>query len=670
MLAWEKRLALLVITVFLARAPLTADGPKGVRDLADASLEDLMNIEVTTVSKKDQKLSQAPAAIYVITQEDIRRSGMSAIPDLLRMVPGLQVGQMQAGSWGVSARGFNSQSSDKMLVLVDGRSIYSPIDKGVFWDEQDIPLDDIERIEVVRGPGATMWGANAVNGVVNIITKKAKDTQGSLATAEAGNGQLGAELRFGGSLGGDGYYRIFSKYTDGEDLKSSQLTIDGLRSLHSGVRADWSLSDKDSLTVEGDLFHTLAGSAINVFQLTPPYGAIAGSDTHGDGGDAMVTWSQVQSSRSRTQLRVSVDRSQRSDIQESESHSTVDADFQHEFALTASHDLVWGLGFRDSDIHYSEGFDIGANPAHRNEQLISAFVQDQWKIPGDRLSLSLGSKFEHNSFSGYDVQPSARLMWTPDARHSAWLAVSRAVRTPSYVDQAIRVNYEVIPTPEGLPAVVTIFGNPLSRSETVLAYEFGYRLQATRRFSVDISAFYNRYRHLQTVEPQAVYLSIDPQPVHLVEPLLLANGMHGESWGGEISANWNVTSHWRLIPGYSYLRLDLHDDPTSLDTAALAVVTQSPRHQFQFRSNLDLSRRLQFDAGVYYNDALTGYNIPAYTRLDARLGYRLRPDLDLSLIGRNLQGGQHQELISLGSYVPATIGRTVFLKLTWESSRR
>jgi len=289
MLALMKRIAPLLTIIFLALAPLNADGPKGVRDLADASLEDLMNIEVTTVSKKEQKLSQAPAAIYVITREDIRRSGMTAIPDLLRMVPGLQVGQMQAGAWGVSARGFNSQNSDKMLVLVDGRSIYSPIDKGVFWDEQDIPLEDIERIEVIRGPGATMWGANAVNGVVNIITKKAKDTQGSLAAASAGAGQLGAELRFGGSLGGDGYYRIFSKYTDGENLNAGQLTLGGPRSLHSGVRADWSLSDKDSLSVEGDLFHTLSGSAIDIFQLTPPYGVIANGDTHDDGGDAMAT---------------------------------------------------------------------------------------------------------------------------------------------------------------------------------------------------------------------------------------------------------------------------------------------------------------------------------------------------------------------------------------------
>ncbi len=626
-----------------------------------------MNIEVTTVSKKEQKLSQAPAAVYVITQEDIRRSGMTSIPDLLRMVPGLQVGQMQGGAWGVSARGFNSQDSDKMLVLVDGRSIYSPVDKGVFWDEQDLVLEDIERIEVVRGPGATLWGSNAVNGVVNIITKTAKDTQGSLVTATAGNGQMGAGLRFGGTLGSEGYYRVFSKYTDGEDLKSGPLTLDGTRSLHSGsARRLGAFPDKDSLTVEGDLFHTNADAVIDILQLTPPYGGIVKGTNHGDGGELMANWTEVQSARSRTQLRVYFDRDQRSDAFNSEGHSTIDADFQHELGLTESHDLVWGLGIRESLIHYSGGFDISGNPAHLNDLLMNAFVQDQWKLWGDHLSLILGSKFEHNSYSGYNIQPSARLIWTPDTRHSAWMAVSRAVRTPSYTDEAIRINLEVIPTtPQGIPAVVTVSGSPLSRPETVLAYEFGYRLQAARRLSLDFATFYNRYRHMQTAEQQAPFLSASPQPAHLVIPLVLANGIHGEGWGGEISSNVNVTSHWRLIPGYSYLRLDLRNDPTSNDTEALALATESPRHQFQFRSNLDLSRRLQLDAGVYYNDALPGYGIPAYTRVDARLGYRLRSNLDVSLVGQNLQGGEHQELISLGPYVPATVGRTMFAKLTW-----
>src|SRR3984957_2626080 len=305
-----RRTAPLVATILVVLTSLEAGGPSGASDLGDASLEDLMNIEVTTVSRKEQKLSQAPAAVYVITQEDIRRSGMTSIPDLLRMVPGLQVGQMQGGAWGVSARGFNSQSSDKMLVLVDGRSIYSPVTKGVFWDEQDILLEDIDRIEVIRGPGATLWGANAVNGVINIITKTAKDTQGSLVSADAGNGQLGAGLRYGGSLGSGGYYRLYSKYTDSEDIRSGQFTLDGMRSLHSGMRADFSLSSKDSLTVEGDLFHAGSGEAVDVFQLTPPYQNVVRTTSHADGGDLMLNWSEIQSDRSRTQLRVSVDHDQ------------------------------------------------------------------------------------------------------------------------------------------------------------------------------------------------------------------------------------------------------------------------------------------------------------------------------------------------------------------------
>ncbi|HEV3197438.1 MAG TPA: TonB-dependent receptor plug domain-containing protein, partial [Bryobacteraceae bacterium] len=342
----NSNIALAVLVVSLAGG---AEGQKAARDLTEASLEDLMNIEVTTVSKKEQKLSQAPAAIFVITQEDIRRSGMTTIPDLLRMVPGLQVGQMQSGTWAVSARGFNSQASDKMLVMVDGRSIYSPLSKGVFWDQQDTLLEDIDRIEVVRGPGATLWGANAVNGVVNIITKSAVDTQGSLVTAGAGSeGQVLGGLRFGGALGDSGHYRIFSKYSDGNDVSVGQMNLYGTRSLHGGFRADWTLSSRDSLTVEGDLFHASSGEALNIFQLTPPFGNVARSAIQDNGGDLMVNWTRRQSDRSQTALRVSVDHSSGNDPLENSGQSTIDVDFQQQLTLSESNGLVWGLGFRDS----------------------------------------------------------------------------------------------------------------------------------------------------------------------------------------------------------------------------------------------------------------------------------------------------------------------------------
>jgi iron complex outermembrane receptor protein len=663
-LSLSSNIALAVVLWSLTGA---TEGQKAARDLTEASLDDLMNIEVTTVSKKEQKLSQAPAAVFVITQEDIRRSGMTTIPDLLRMVPGLQVGQMQAGTWAVSARGFGSQASDKMLVMVDGRSIYSPVNKGVSWDEQDILLEDIERIEVVRGPGATLWGANAVNGVVNIITKSSVDTQGILVTAGAGpGGQVLGGLRLGGALGDSGHYRVFSKYSEGNDLSSAQMSLNGTTSLHSGLRADWMLSSRDTLTVEGDLFHANSGSAFGVFQLTPPFVNVVGAAARDDGGDLMVNWSRRQSDRSQTAVRVYVDHSGGKDPLRSTSESTIDVDFQQQLTLSESNSLVWGLDFRSSaEDQDSTNFNLAFLPANRVDRLFSAFVQDQWKIVGDQLSLIVGSKFEHNKFSGFDLQPSARLLWTPDARHTVWAGVSRALRTPAYTDQSIRFTSSVEPGPQGLPALVTIFGDPAFKPESLLAYELGYRLQAARRFSVDIATYINSYHHLETFEPGNPFFSTDPQPAHLVIPLTLGNQMHGAALGGEISSNLNLTAHWRLIPSYSFLNLDLHNDPTSRDTTGLTDQTQSPRHQYQIRSNLDLSRRFQFDAASYYTAAEPALSIAAYTRLDARLGYRPRPDFEISLAGQNLQGGRHQELISFGPYLPTEISRSLMVKLTW-----
>jgi iron complex outermembrane receptor protein len=507
---------------------------------------------------------------------------------------------MQSGAWGVSPHGFNSQASDKMLVLVDGRSIYSPLSKGVSWDAQDILIEDIDRIEVVRGPGAALWGANAVNGVVNIITKSAGDTQGTLVTAGAGSGgQVLGGVRFGGALGDSGHYRVFSKYSDGNDLSVGQMNLSGTRSLHGGFRADWTLSSRDTFTVEGHLFHTSSGRALNIFQLTPPFGNIARSAILDDGGDLMVNWTRRQSDRSQTALRVSVDHSSGNDPLENSGQSTIDADFQQQLTLSESNSLVWSLDFRDSA-----------------------------------------------------------------ARHTAWAGVSRALRTPSYSDSSIRINLAVEPGPQGLPALVTVFGDPSFKPESLLAHELGYRVQAARRFSVGIATYINSYHHLLTLESDNPFVETDPQPTHLTIPLVFGNQQHGTALGGEISSNFNLTAHWRLIPSYSFLNLDLSNDPTSHDTNGLTRQTQSPRHQYQFRSNLDLSRRFQFDAGACYTAALPGLTIAAYTRLDAGLGYRPRQDLEISLAGQNLQGGKHEELISFGPYLPAAVGRSLMVRLT------
>src|ERR1022692_3988493 len=372
--------ALLAASILLPPAILEADDPAKPRDLTDASLEDLMNIEVTTVSKKEQKLSQSPAAIYVITQEDIRRSGMTAVPDLLRMVPGLQIGQMQAGSWGVSARGFNGQNSDKMLVLVDGRSIYSPVDKGVFWDEQDTLLEDIERIEVIRGPGATLWGANAVNGIINIITKTAKDTQGALATAGVGDqGQALGGARYGGQLGGAGYYRAFVKELQGRGLTdtSGRPDIGGENSVSAGLRAAVNLSAADSLSVEAGALRDHANSQAASFVLQPPFTIVSQGVERNNSSDAMASWTHRQSDGSSEALRMSFDHAGTSEPNFTRSYSNFNLEFQHQVNLSESNDLVWGLGFRDSSSNSSGSFTASETQPHRNNRLYSGFLQDQ-----------------------------------------------------------------------------------------------------------------------------------------------------------------------------------------------------------------------------------------------------------------------------------------------------
>ena len=654
------------LTPVLALALISIGGAadKNAHDLSEATLEDLMNMEVTTVSKKAQRVSQSPAAIYVLTQEDIRRSGMNSVPELLRMVPGLQVAQAQGGQWAVSSRGFNDGYSNKLLVLVDGRTVYSPIYSGVFWDHQDLLLENIERIEVIRGPGATLWGAHAVNGVINIITKPAAETQGVLATTGVGSdGQGLAGVRFGGALGG-GKYRVSTKYLHGQSLWNTVASdgISGQSALSAALRADWALSSRDSLTVKGDAFRTNAEFAVD--RVAVPFITSANTLAEGSGGSLMANWTHAQSGASKTELQVYFSRETRSEIA-SIGASTIDVDFHHELTVSESNSFVWGLGFRDSFLSTSGNSYVAFSPSERNVPLFSAFAQNQWTIVPDRVALIAGSKFEHNDFTGIEIQPSVRLLWTPNDRHTLWAATSRAVRAPAMLETNLLAHTGTLPGPEGIPIALESIGNPSLRSENELSYEFGYRLQAKRRFSMDLAAYHNVYTHLKTYEPGAPFFEAGPQP-HLTVRTQYANLMRGETHGVEVASNWNITERWRLIPSYSWLQLHTRLDGGSADTASRGIVEgHSPHHQFQFRSNLDLSRKLQFDAAANYMGALPTLAIPAYTRLDARLGYRPRREFEISLSGQNLQGGRHSEFLSIGPYYKATIGRSVIVTLTW-----
>ena len=576
-------------------------------DLTQKSLEDLMSIEVTSVSKKEQKTSQAAAAIFVINREDIQRSGALNIPDLLRMVPGLDVAQIDAGKWAISARGFNGQYSNKLLVLIDGRTVYNPEFAGVLWDSQNVPLDSIERIEIVRGPGAAVWGSNAVNGVINIITKSADDTQNGYVGAGAGNDSIGPEtIRYGGKVRSLGAYRVYA-----EGFHENSLpTLAGLdghddwRLIHGGYRTDTTLSARDSLTTEGEGYQGDAGEiAYSIVSLQPAENAYLALRDRYWGWNLLTRWDRTISPSSATSLQVSFDRTTRGDTTYDIGLNTFNVDFQHHIALGARQDVVWGLGYRVSSDNISPTLRLSTTPQDRLSQLFSSFVQDEIDLRPDRLYLTLGARLEHNVYTGFNLEPSVRLVWTPDSKNMGWGAVSGADRTPARSDTDIRTNYAALPgTLESgyLPILVSYFGNPKQKDERLTAFEAGYRTTLTSRFSLDSTAFYNRYRDLESYEPGAVRLETNPAPAHLLIPTTFGNELYGETHGFEVFANWRAASFWTLSPGYAFLSIHLHKSIGSQD-AVTASQTQggNPDHQAQLRSSVSLPWKLQWNASAF-----------------------------------------------------------------------
>ena len=665
-----------ILSIFLCASLLvslkaSAQTQKPTPDLAETSLETLMNIEVTSASKKQEKLSQTAAAIYVITQEDIRRSGATSIPELLRMVPGLEVAHIDANKWAISARGFNEQFADKMLVLIDGRTVYTPLFSGVYWDVQDMLLEDIERIEVIRGPGATLWGANAVNGVINIITKRAKDTQGALFSAGAGNQERGfGAVRYGGKLADRGHYRFFAKYfnRDAFAQSSGDNAVDGWNILREGFRTDWKATDRDSLTIQGDFYNGSAGVTVpGVVSLSPPTTGSLDDHTHLVGGNLLGRWHRAFSDRSDTTLQMYYDRSDRRDILLGEVRHTIDLDFGHHLALGNRHDIVWGLGYRFTTDQTAGSLTFSFNPSARGDGLYSGFVQDEITLVPDRLRLALGTKLEHNNYSGLEIQPNIRLLWTPHPHHAIWAAVSRAVETPSREEADARINKAAFVRADGTTRLVSEFGNPGLPAETVLANEFGYRAQLSRRLSLDLATFYNVYANLHTDERGVSFFEDSPPPRHRVLPIFLANNMHGETHGMEIAPKWNVTGRWTLSTGYTQLQTRLHVDPSSTDFSLPEdVAGSSPRHQLHLRSFLNLPHDLEFDTAVYYVSHLSNFGVPAYTRLDCRLGWRPMESVEISIAGQNLLDKQHPEFGSTRQFANATqVKRSIYGKLTW-----
>lgn len=637
--AWPTTAALAMFVLVLCVGRASGQTPQSVQspsDLKRLSLDELQEIDVTSVSRRPEKLSETASAIQVITADDIRRSGATSLPEALRLASNLQVAQRDSRSWAISARGFNGTSANKLLVLIDGRVVYTPLHAAVFWDVQDTLLEDIDRIEVISGPGAALWGANAVNGVINIITKSAKDSQGVLVTGGGGSELRGAGgMRYGGHVGAGVQFRVYGKYfgRDNSALPVGRDATDDWNMGQAGVRLDWDASPVDRVTVQGDAYDG------RIAQPALSHIAVSGSNVLG-------RWSHTLSNDADFSLQLYYDRTHRNIPGTfGEDVNTYDADFQHHVRVAERHNIVWGLGYRVDHDDIRNTARLAFLPARVSQQWFSGFVQDEVSLAKERLRLTLGTKIEHNDYTGVEIQPSGRLAWTLAQRHMLWGAISRAVRTPSRIDRDFFV-------PGSAPFIIA--GGPNFVSEDVRAYEFGYRSEPHERLSLALATFYNDYDNLRSIEQVN-----PPAPV----PTVLANGQTGTSYGAELTAEYRASGWWRLRSGYTALQLHIRPKPGSTDTTFGSAESHDPRHQWFLRQSLDLPAQVQFDLGFRYVGQIANQAVPAYGELDGRLGWQATQTLELSIAGQNLLHRQHAEFGALATR--KEIERGVSGKLVW-----
>lgn len=642
-------------------------------DLTALSIEELMGIEVTTVSRKAEKLSETAAAVYVVTADDIRRTGVTSIPDALRAVPGLDVAHIDANKWAISSRGFNGLFANKLLVQIDGRSVYTPLFSGVFWEAQDVLLEDVARIEVVRGPGATLWGANAVNGIINIVTERAQDTQGWLVATGTGTKERKfGSLRYGGRIGGSAFYRVYVKYFDrkADSRASDQPAADGWDVLRTGLRLDWALSRTTSLTVTGDLYRGTVGQTYSVIpDLEPPLREVFDATGRISGGHVLSRWTHSFAGGSEATVQVYVDRLCREERVFDGTLVTYDLDVQHRFPIGRRNELLWGVGYRLTRDRYQDTFTIRIDPLRRSTNLMSAFIQDEMKLLQRRLTLTLGTKFEHKSVVGYAIEPSLRLLWTPDNRNTVWAAVSRAVRTPSRVESDGQLVEDVVPDsllPPGLPTgLAVLLGSTTYRSEELIAYELGYRLNAGDRTFLDVATFYNRYDNLRTLEPGLPFRRNDPSP-YLVFPIRLENRMAATAFGWESFVEHRPTRRWVLRATYTYLALQEELDPSSSNLFGEQDERDIPNHQVSIRSSMALPWDLDLDVQGRYVGPLRASGVDRYLTADGRIGWHPRRNVEIAVVGKNLLGGSRYEYVPSYSAIVATkVERSVFASISW-----
>lgn len=659
------RALLLLGCLGLALAPgaATVDSSRPISRLAEMSLEDLADLEISTVSKQTERRSAAAAAIHVITRDDIRNSPALTLPELLRTVPGVHVASLDASVRSVSIRGFGGRYATKLLVLVDGRSIYTPLFSGVVWEAQDIPLEDIERIEVIRGPGGSLWGANAVNGVINIITRNAADTQGGLLSAGAGTEYPGfGFMRYGGKAGEHGHYRLYLRYL-GQDNRApvpGRIAADDAEYARGGARWDWDWGESQ-LTVIGELYGAETTQAYDVPLIPLPISDTRVEDSLYSGGSLLGRWARTAESGGKLQLQAYYDRADTNNFLLDEDRETLDLQIQYLLPARGRHEILWGGGARFYKDRTRGSQLVFYDPPVQSRSLYSAFIQDRIAFFDERLTLTLGSKFEYNDFTGLEIQPSARIAWTPNHTHTLWAAISRAVRTPSVTDDSTNVAGFAIP---GL--ILTFEGDSGFDSEDLLAIEAGYRAALTPELTLDLALFHNRYHNLRTTEIGFPHLAAGPRPLHIAIPAIGRNNMDATAYGAEIDVAWQAAPWWRLRATYSYLHMDLDINPESIDFVSAPMEKSEPRHQASVESWMNLGESFQINLALRYVDRLPALDIDEYVTLDAGLTWSPSDSFDIQIVGHDLLESRRLEYdSSFVNTAPTQAQRGVYGKVTW-----
>lgn len=640
-------------------------------DLFTLSLEQLTQVQVSSVSRHDQPLFDTAAAVFVVTRDDIRRSGATSVPEVLRMVPGLEVAQIDANKWAVSARGFNNRFADKMLVMIDNRSVYNQLYSGVFWDQTDVLLEDVERIEVVRGPGATLWGANAVNGVINIVTLKARDSHGAMVVADGGRMDQGVVAHFGGTWGSTADYRVYGKYLH----RSPLLAQDGSSSEdagaegRAGVRLDWKASGKNLFSFQGELYSDPEQQRVDFDYASTAFSL---NQVHGAGGFAAARWDRQRNGSSGTAFQAYYSEDRRMEIGQFVHLRSIDLDLQDHRSLGTRSDVVWGAGYRWTSDSTGGAQSMFLHPEHRT-QLSSGFLQDQLTLVPQTLALTAGTKLLWNTYSHFEYQPSLRLLFRPTPTQSVWASISRAVRTPSDLDRDDRLEFS-----DGmvgkLPMEILITGNPRFGSEILRAWEAGYRRQMSKAFSLDLAGFANHYSSLQGTLLGAPTPVRKPTPEILV-PCTYLNALSSDAQGTEAALTWTPSTELRVQGSYTWMqnRFDNHGNSAVVPLSGEDWTT--PRNTFDVRSFWSPVPNWTLGAIVNGNSAInssmgalvhnpSGYRIAGHTRLDLRAARRIGESGEFSVGGTNLLQHDHAEFISdyaMHSQIP----RSAYVRLEW-----